>query len=101
MDNRYFPLVVQAVPGENKTVYAYFSDGSIKCYDMSAIVAKGGVFSPLKDDVFFRERLTVLNGTVAWDISGDLDPTACIDIDPFEVYAAPNVEDPLKDTETA
>lgn len=95
----YFPVVVQAIPGENKTVYAYFSDGSIKRYDMSKAIAKGGVFSLLKDNDFFQERLTVLNNTVAWDISGNLDPTDCIDIDPFAVYSAPTVQDPLKNTE--
>lgn len=99
--DKYFPVVVQAIPGENKTVYAYFSDGSIKHFDMSDTIAKGGVFSPLEDDVFFRERLTVLNNTIAWDISGHFDPYSCIDIDPFTVYSAPSVKDPLEVTEIA
>lgn len=95
MEN-YFPTVVQAVAGENQTVYAYFSDGHIKLYDMKHIINRGGIFEQLNDDAFFRERLTVLNDTVAWDLSGHFDPSDCIDIDPFEVYSAPDVSDPLE-----
>lgn len=92
----YFPKVVQAVPGEGRTVYAYFSDGSIRRYDMAPLIAKGGVFAPLEEETFFRDRLTVLNDTVAWDLSGHYDPTDCIDIDPFEVYEAQPAADPLE-----
>ncbi len=91
----YYPTVIQAVPGEGRKVYAYFTDGSIKLYDMQPHIDKGGVFAPLADEVFFTERLTVLNDTIAWDISGNYDPTTCIDIDPFTVYQAPAVSDPL------
>ncbi|MCD8086296.1 MAG: DUF2442 domain-containing protein [Clostridiales bacterium] len=92
----YFPAVVQAVPGEGRTVYAYFSDGSIRRYDMQPHIDRGGVFAPLADETFFTERLTVLNDTIAWDVSGHFDPTACIDIDPFTVYQSEAVADPLE-----
>ena len=95
MGKEYFPVVVQAVAGTDRIVYAYFSDGQIKQYDMAPLIAHGGVFAPLTDDAFFTDRLTVLNDTVAWDLSGCYDPTNCIDIDPFEVYAAASVADPL------
>ena len=65
MDNRYYPVVVQAVSGPDYTVYAYFSDGSIKRYDMKPLIEEGGVFTVLKDKAYFSERLTVLNDTVA------------------------------------
>ena len=52
--------------------------------------------SHVGDERFFTERLTVLNDSVAWDLSGRYDPGDCIDIDPFEVYAAPSVADPLE-----
>ena len=96
MEKQYFPVVVQAVAGPDRTVYAYFSNGEIKRYDMSPAIARGGVFAPLADQTFFTERLTVLNDTIAWDTSGNHDPCQCIDIDPFEVYAAPSVADPLE-----
>lgn len=95
MSNEYFPIVVQALAGEDFTVYAYFSDGHIRLYDMKPLLEHSGVFERLRDEAFFRERLTVLNDTIAWDVSGCYDPTTCIDIDPFEVYAAKDVNDPL------
>ena len=98
MNNNYFPTVVQALAGEDYIVYAYFTDGSIHKYDMKPLISKGGVFEQLKDMQFFKDRLTVLNMTIAWDLSGRFDPTDCIDIDPFEVYEAERVEDPLKDS---
>lgn len=96
MNSEYFPAVVQAVAGEDYLVYAYFSDGSIKLYDAAPLIQKGGVFTPLKDKAYFRNRLTVLNDTVAWDVSGCYDPAKCIDIDPFEVYTGKTVSDPLE-----
>ena len=36
------PKVVQAVAGENFTVYAYFSDGTIRLLDTKPLLEKGG-----------------------------------------------------------
>ena len=62
-----FPVVVQAVAGENFTVYAYLLDGTVRKVDVLPLIQSGGVFEPLKNPVFFRDALTVLNDTVAWD----------------------------------
>lgn len=97
MQSDYFPVVVQAVAGPDKTVYAYFSDGRITQFDMKENIAAGGVFGRLSDSSFFEAALTVLNDTVAWDVSGHYDPATCIDIDPFVVYEAKRVSDPLED----
>ena len=95
----YFPFVIQAVPGENRTLYAYFSDGSVRFADISKLIAPGTVFQALQDENFFRSRLTVIDGAVSWDVSGDRDPTKCIDLDPFTLYhTAKIVEDPLSDS---
>lgn len=92
------PKVVQAVAGDNFSVYAYFSDGTIRLLDASLLLEKGGVFAPLRDPDFFRERLTVLNDTVAWDVDGNRDPCTCLDLDPCELYeSCPVVADPLKE----
>ena len=96
MEKEYYPVVVQAVAGEGRKVSAYFSDGSIRLYDMAPAIKRGGVFAPLADEGFFTQRLTVMNDTVAWDLSGRYDPEDCIDIDPFTLYAAPAVADPLE-----
>ena len=54
------PKVVQAVAGENFSVYAYFSDGTVRLLDASPLVRMGGVFARLQDTDFFRDRLTVI-----------------------------------------
>lgn len=92
----YSASVVQAVPGDDFTVYAYFSDGTVRLADIKPLIAKGGVFAQLADPDFFCERLTVMNDAVAWDVSGSRDPYSCIDLDPCEMYdTAPLVSDPL------
>jgi len=90
------PKVVQVLPGDGYEVYVYFEDGAIKLFDMSAIVNKGGVFKNIADSEVFRESMTVLNDTLAWDIDGNRNPYDCIDIDPIHIYESGiNAEDPL------
>ena len=38
------PKVLQAVAGENFTVYLYFNDGSVRLYDAKPLLELGGVF---------------------------------------------------------
>ena len=71
----YVPTVVQAVPGNDFTVYAYFSDGTVRLADIKPIIARGGVFAPL----------------------ANRDETTCIDLDPVKMYReSPVVDDPLE-----
>ena len=94
----YFPHVIQAVPRSDFHVYAYFSDGSVRLADIHPLVEAGGVFSVLQDPEFFQTRLTVINGAVAWDVTGDRNETKCIDLDPVKMYeTSPIVKDPLED----
>lgn len=93
----YIPKVLQAVAGEDFTIYLYFSDGSVRLYDAKPLLQLGGVFEPMRDLDYFRDRLTVLNDTAAWDVSGNMDPCNCIDLDPIELYeTCPVVVDPLE-----
>ena len=85
---KYYPVVVKASVGENYTVLAQFSDGTIHKYNMKGLIDKGGVFAPLKNPELFKDTLTVMNQTVAWDLSGNGDPKDCIDVDPLVVYAS-------------
>ncbi|MDO5146173.1 MAG: DUF2442 domain-containing protein [Eubacteriales bacterium] len=87
-----FPKVVQVVPTKEYSVYVYFEDGKIVCYDMSQMLEKE-VFQPLKDIDIFVETCTVLNDTLAWDIDKNRDNTTCLDIDPFVLYALPMAEE--------
>ena len=82
-----FPKVLQAIPAKDYTVLAYMNDGTIRKFDAKPLIKKGGVFSPLADVETFAKTLTVLNDTVAWDLSGRRDPADCIDIDPFTIQA--------------
>lgn len=96
------PQVVQAVAGQNFSVYVYFHDGTVRLLDVSHLVQKGSVFASLQDTDFFRDRLTVLNDMVAWDVDGNRDPCTsctCIDLDPCQLYeACPIVEAPLRES---
>ncbi len=90
---RFFPEVYQAVAGENYTVYAYMSDGGMRLYDAKPLIDRGGVFEPLKDKELFRRTLTVIGFTVAWDLDGTRNEETCLDIDPFEIFNSPIVDD--------
>ena len=96
MFESYFPEVVQVIAGDGRDIIIYFSDGKIGKYSMDALITKDGVFSLLESDDFFRNRLTVMNHTVAWDVSGNFDCKTCLDIDPFDLYENCEViSDPL------
>jgi len=97
LDKMFCPSVLQAVPGKGYSVYAYMNDGSVHLFDMSSLMAEPkGIFKQIADLEVFRNQLTVMNGTVAWDISKTRDSHNCIDIDPCEIYAAPISKDPLE-----
>jgi len=86
------PRVLQAVAVGGYVVDAYMNDGTVRRYDVAPLIEKGGVFTQIADEQVFRSTLTVLNETVAWDISGDRDTYKCIDIDPCTLQAQPRVD---------
>ena len=94
MQMTYFPEVVQVVPFPDHTVSVYFSDGKIVSYDVRPLLDKG-MFRALRDMDVFIKRCVIMNDTLAWDIAGNGDPTACIDIDPETLYALDAIEDRL------
>ncbi|WP_460000528.1 hypothetical protein [Paradesulfitobacterium aromaticivorans] len=47
---------------------------------------KGGIFIKLKNRNFFLNACTVMNGTLAWDVSGHRDTSDCNDICPDTIY---------------
>ncbi len=97
MGSDYMPEVVQAVPGDDFTVFAYYSDGTVHLVDIKPLIARGGVFQRLADKAFFEEALTVMHGAVAWDVTGTYDETQCIDLDPWAMYEkSPTATDPLE-----
>jgi hypothetical protein len=87
--------VIQVIPREDFKVYVYFEDGKVKLYDMKNLIGKG-VFAPLSDLKIFKEKCTVMNFTLAWDLSGKRDEYDCLDIDPCSIYEnGEDVRDPL------
>lgn len=89
-----FHKVVQVLPTNDFKVFIYFEDGKIKLFDAGDLVTKG-VFQKLQDINVFRNACTVLNHTLAWDLSGKFDPTDCLDLDPEVLYnSCPDVTEP-------
>jgi len=96
LDLRYFmPQVLQVLPTDSFEVYAYLNDGSVRLYDVKPLLKKDTVFEPLMDIQTFKDKLTVINDTIAWDMGGNRDPCKCIDIDPLSIYKETLIADPL------
>ena len=80
------PKLFQVVPTDTYQVFLYYDDGQIRRYDCSWISDEGGIFEQIKDITAFKKLCTVMNGTLAWDISGVRDATRCIDLCPDTIY---------------
>lgn len=93
LDTRFCPEVYQAVAGKDYVVYAYLNDGSMREFDAKTLIKQGGIFEKIKEETIFKNTLTVLNGTVAWDIAGKRNEYECIDIDPETIFHCPIVSD--------
>lgn len=81
----YFPVVVKVIPLDNYHVQIFFDNGKIVEYDASSLL-QGEVFKPLQNIHVFKDTCTVLNDTLAWDISGHRNASECIDLDPLMLY---------------
>ncbi len=92
MNYQYFPSVVQVVPFEDYTIDIYFDNGKIVLYDIKPFLEEG-IFHKLKDINIFMNTCTVLNGTLAWDLTGERDESKCIDIDPETLYSLPETSE--------
>jgi hypothetical protein len=77
--------VLQVFPRADYKVYCYFSDGRVRLWDASELIGKG-VFAKIADPKVFVETCTVMNDTLAWDITRNRDPYTCLDIDPETLY---------------
>ena len=92
----FWPVVLQVIPTDNFEVYAYLNDGSVRLYDVKPLLKENTVFEPLMDLQTFKNKLAVINDTIAWDMGGNRNEYKCIEIDPFTVYEKPQVADPLE-----
>ena len=80
------PKLYQVYPTDDYKVYLYYDNGEIRLYDCTWIQTKAGVFKEIHDINIFKELCTVMNGTLAFDISRRRDPYNCIDICPDTIY---------------
>ena len=94
---QFWPKVVQVLPTDDFRVYAYFNDGSVRLIDVRPLIQVKTVFAPLANIQTFKDRLAIINETVAWDLGGNRDPRKCVDLDPFVIFEQPAVDDALKD----
>jgi hypothetical protein len=80
------PKIYGVQPKDNRVVHVFFDDGFVRVYDANLLIKRGGIFQLLNDNVIFFERCTVMNGTLAWDVSGQRNPEECIDVCPDTIY---------------
>ncbi len=80
------PALFQVVPTDDYKVHLYYDNGEIKLYDCSFILEEKGIFEKIKDINEFKRLCTIMNRTLAFDISETRDPTNCIDICPDTLY---------------
>lgn len=94
------PKLFQVYPTNNYSVHLYYDNGEIKIYDCRWILKEDGPFKKLHNTETFIKLCTVMNGTLAWDISEHRDPYNCIDICPDTVYqeSVKTQIDPLKNS---
>jgi len=92
---KFIPKVLQVIPTNDFCVYVYFNDGSVRLFNMKPLIKPNTVFKSLNNITFFKSKLAIINGTVAWDVGGNRDPRNCIDLDPCVIFEQPAVEDPL------
>lgn len=92
----FWPVVLQVVPTDDFGIYVYFNDGSVRFFDVKPLLKKGSVFEPMMQIDFFKDRLSIINDTVAWDMTGDGNPRKCVDLDPLVLFEQPCVADPLE-----
>jgi hypothetical protein len=79
--------ILYVCPGEANRVYCFCSDGLWRIWDAAPILKTSAMQAQIqRDPDFFKNAMTVIDGALAWDISGDRDPYLCIDVDPEEIY---------------
>lgn len=70
--------VTDVEPLDGYWIRATFSDGAVKEIDLTELLARGGVFTSIRDDrsVFELVRVNPESETVEWPGAVDLDPEA-------------------------
>ncbi len=80
------PTLFQVVPKDDYKVYLYYDNGEIKLYDCSFILENKKIYKKILNIYDFKRLCTILNKTLAFDISEEFDPCNCIDFCPDIIY---------------
>lgn len=82
------PEICMVKSAGGRKVDCYFTTGHVRRFDMQPLLGGscGPVFQPLRDERVFRKSMTVMNGTLAFDVAGNRDATKCVDIDPIVIF---------------
>lgn len=80
------PKLFQVLPTDDFCIYLYYDNGEIRLYDCKWILNETGVFTKIHNIESFKELCTIMNGTLAFDVSAIRDPYNCIDICPDTIY---------------
>ncbi|QGP91610.1 hypothetical protein MGLY_09500 [Neomoorella glycerini] len=85
------PALIQVYADKERdyAIICQFVDGKVTRYDMKNLLY--GVFEPLRDKEVFKNTLTILDNTAAWDLTGKRDETNCLTIDPWTLYNAEDI----------
>jgi len=80
------PKLYQVYPTDDYKIYLYYDNGEIKVYDCKWILGEKGVFEKIHNIKNFMRLCTIMNNTLAFDISEKFDTYNCIDICPDTIY---------------
>jgi len=67
MSHEYIPQIIMVALAGGKRVDCYFTNGTVRRYDVAKAIRLGGVFAPLKDQKLFERSVMVLDGVLAFD----------------------------------
>ena len=80
------PALIQVYAEDDYSIICQFVDGRVTRFDMKDELF--GVFEPLRDKNLFKNTLTILDNTAAWDLSGKRDDSDCLTLDPWILYTS-------------
>lgn len=87
MSEEYVPQIYMAIPAGAKKVDCYFTNGAVRRYDVNRAIRLGGVFAPLRNQRTFERSMLVMDGVLAFDLTGKRDPYDVVDICADVIYA--------------
>ena len=75
-------------PVRGREVDCYFTTGHVRRFNMAGLLKPdcGPVFRPLRNRKTFLSTMTVINGTLAFDVAGNHNEYKCVDIDPETIF---------------